>query len=88
MSALPQVLDLVRRRSELTLQIVGKGRQVDDVVELVGCHGRPVAQPALGGLVLPAGSLGRPLAWPATAWPRRLFSRIIGHGWIVAHFRA
>jgi hypothetical protein len=66
-SALPQLLDLVRCGGELTLQVVRERGQPDGVVELVGCHGRLVAQAALGGLVLSAGCFGRPLAWAAPA---------------------
>ncbi len=87
-SARPQLLELLDRAVESVLQIVGEGRQTDDVVECLGRQMRLVSQPTLGGLVLPASGFGWPLAWPTTARPRCLFTLLSDHGRIVAHFRA
>ena len=87
-SAPPQLLELLDRAVEPVLQIVGEGRQTDDVVECLGRQMRLVSQPTLGGLVLPASGFGWPLAWPTTARPRCLFTLLSDHGRIVAHFRA
>jgi hypothetical protein len=86
--SLPQLLDLIRSSGESPLQVIAERGQADDVVELVGRHARLVAETALRGFVLAAGRFGRPLAWPATARPRRLLDLVVGHARIVAHFRA
>ena len=47
-----RIVELLDRAVESVLQIVGEGRQTDDVVEGLGRQARLVSQPTLGGLVL------------------------------------
>jgi hypothetical protein len=70
------------------LQIVGECREADGVVEGLGRQARLVSQPTLGSLVLATSRFGRPLAGPTTARLGCLLALLIGHGGIVAHFRA